>query len=163
MSRTWWLTTNTNHSLEEFSKWLTDWGKWSDISISAEYHRLGARSSDSAISLICVDVLRHRPGTANNAIDKIAFPATLTITQELQRTLDHCGRLDKIYELAFRFAKFDPECNLYFELEDRGIFKRVNNRYVVNPDQFFAKSLAEFLTFDYILADSDKRNSLLVS
>ena len=92
--------------------------------------------------------------------DKLGTPATLTFTQELLRSTDHCGRLDEIYGFAFEFAAMDCSSDLYFDLEDRGIFKRLKNRYVVNPDQFFAKSLAGFLKFPYILADSDRINEL---
>jgi hypothetical protein len=163
LSRTWWLTTNTSLGLDEISDWLSDSQNWIDIAIHHEHNRLVAKSRDSTTSLACVDRPKRRPGSADVLNDKLGTPSTLTFTQELSRSIDHCGRLDKIYELAFRFAELDCACDLYFDLEDRGIFKRVKNQYVVNPDQFFAKSLAEFLTFPYTLADSDKRNELLVS
>ncbi len=160
MSRTWRLTTNTHRELEEISAWLTDSRNWIDIAINRKHQRLIAKSLDSTITLVCVDRPKQRPGSADMTNDKLGSPSTLAFTQELSRSVDHCGRLDEIYDFAFRFAIMDSACDFYFELEDRGIFKRLNNRYVVNPDQFFAKSLAGFLTFPYALADSDKRNDL---
>ena len=163
MSRAWTLTTNTKRQLADVSAWLQESGRWSDISIGVQVHRLIAKSSDSSITLICSDVAKHRPGSAKNALEKIQTPSTLILTQELSRAIDHCGRLDEIYQLAFSFAKWDSKCDLYFELEDHGIFKRVQTVYTVNPDRFFAKSLACMLTFPYTLADSDKRDALLVT
>ena len=163
MSRTWWLTTNTSLGLDEISSWLSDSQNWMDVAIYREHQRLVAQSHDSMISLVCVDRPKLRPGSAAMINDKLGKPSTLTFTQELSRSIDHCGRLDEIYDFAFRFSVLDCACDLYFELEDRGIFKRVNNQYVVNPNQFFAKSLAEFLKFPYALADSDKRNNLVAT
>lgn len=163
MSRTWWLTTNTHLGLDELSAWLTDSQNWFNVVIHHDHHRLVAQSLDSMITLVCVDRPKQRPNSAAMINEKLGTPATLMFTQELSRSTDHCGRLDEIYEFAFQFAAMDRTSDLYFELEDRGIFKRLENRYVVNPDQFFAKSLHEFLTFPYILADSDKRNELVAT
>lgn len=163
MSRTWWLTTNSKFELEDIQRWLFASENWTGIEINYDHQRLVAKSNDSTLTLICTDIAKLRPGTAENAIHKIGTSATIIFTQELSRMIDHCGRLDEIYEFAFGFASWDKDCDLYFELEDRGIFKRMNNKYVVNPDQFFAESLARFLTFQYTFANSDKRNELLVT
>ena len=163
MSRTWALTTNTSLQIADIATWLNESKQWSDISINDEFHRLVARSNDSSISLVCCDTGKHRSGTAEGALNKLGLPSTLTFLQELSRAIDHCGRLDEIFRFAFSFAQRDKDCNLYFELEDCGIFKRINGAYTVNPDQFFAKSLAEMLTFKYTLADSDKRTTLVAT
>lgn len=161
MSRTWWLTTNTDLSLAAVAEWLTGSKCWTCGDIDSDHQRLVSHSLDKTITLVCSDRRVRHKGTASFAGSKIGTPSTLTFTLELSRAVNHCGRLDEIYAFAFEFSQFDSECNLYFELEDRGIFKRLDNQYVVNPDQFFAKSLAGFLTFPYRLADGN-RNELEV-
>ena len=163
MSRTWWLTTNTNHQLEDVRHFLIESGAWGEVTTNPKYHRLIAESKDEGITLVGSDGRKRNPGTRESRSVTLGTPRTISFTQELSRSLDHCGRLDQIYEFAFRFASWDENCDLYFELEDLGIFKRINGIYTVNPDQFFAKSLACFLTFPYRLADSDKRAQLVAS
>ena len=163
LSRTWWLTTNSDRELEDVFQWLKETQRWSENSFDGQNHRVVARTVDSTVTLICVDIAKHRPGSAKTAIGKIGTSSTLVFTQELSGQIDHCGRLDEIYRFALSFAEWDDKCDFYFELEDRGILKRVDKNYTVNPDQFFAQSLANMLTFDYSLADSDKRNDLMVT
>ena len=163
MSRTWSLKTNSQLGLDEVSAWLTDSGSWNEATISQEHQRLVTTSPDSSLTLIGVDHMKKRPGLANIVDDSLGCPSTLIFLLQLSRKVDHCGRLDEIFDFAFRFASLDESCNLYFKLEDCGIFKRIDGQYVVNPDQFFAKSLASFLTFPYVLAGSSTRTELTVS
>jgi len=149
------LETNTESSLDEVFGWLASLSNWvAHDPLDSSGHRRVCKLHDGSVTAIVIDSGNYKPGSAASSIDTLGTPRTIVIDMFVSRT-HHIGRIDEMYAVAFGFCNWAPSCNAIFAVDDdnRGVFLRRNGLYLINPEEFFSKSLAAFLTFPYELAD----------
>lgn len=154
MSKTWSLVTNSNLSLDEVYNWLCSRSNWDAVGDpKSGEHRCIAESSDSGTTAIVIDMYSLKRGTAETSFPMLGSPCKILFEMSLSRERENrIGALDGIFNVVFEFASFD-DCDWYFETESDGIAICRNGRCLVNPEAFYADSLASMLTQPYAIAE----------
>lgn len=153
------VTTTTTRNLEDAYRWLCSFQNWKGMSLHDEQsHRRICQTTDEVVTVHIFDYRNWMRGSASSTIETLGAPKTIVLSMSLSRQ-HFIGRLDDMFSVAFGLAKWDDTCNMVFELDDGndGVFMRRDGRYLINPNEFFAQSLAAFLTFPYDHADSPCR------
>jgi hypothetical protein len=150
-----WLETDSSRSLDDAWQWLISLPNWKGNSgTDVDSKKRCCQSDDGVVTACLYDYRVFNRGSAESTVALFGTSKTLVLDINISRKR-FVGRLDDMFELAFGFAKWDESCNLIFRIDDGndGVFIRRNGRYLINPHEFYAKSLAEFLRFPFDYAD----------
>lgn len=147
------FVTSTSRSLPSVIDWLNSMSHWECSGRDGLSH-FGVAGCGSKISCRLFDYRVWKTGSADSTVESMGTPKTIQFNFQIGRQ-DFMGCLDEIYRVAIGFCLWDPSCNVRLSLDDnnRGVFLRRNGRYLVNPYEFFAKSLESLLVFPYEIPD----------